>query len=152
MQLGEQLGEQLGWRPRAQPQPQPQEQPQPQPQEQLPEQLQVQPQPQQLLAQLQVQLQVRPQVQPQALPWEQPECQGFVFRLFLTFDNSFVVGGLLNFLSLIEVPVVGLGSPVLGPELDNVGVGHLGVGFSEVDVHFRKPNPKMPNPYVVKFW
>jgi len=82
----------------------------------------------QLLAQLQVQL--------RALPWEQPECQGFVFRLFLTFDNGFVVGGLLNFLSLVEVPVMRLGSPGLRPELDNVGVGHLGVGFSEVDVHF----------------
>merc|ERR1712002_1058404 len=21
-----------------------------------------------------------------------------------------------------------------------------------MDIHFRKPNPKMPNPYVVKFW
>merc|ERR1712033_138778 len=25
-------------------------------------------------------------------------------------------------------------------------------GYWEMDIHFRKPNPKMPNPYVVKFW
>merc|ERR1712198_385871 len=46
-----------------------------------------------------------------------------------------VVGGFLNLFSLIEVPVVRLGGPGLGPELDHVWVGHLGVGFSEVDVH-----------------
>merc|ERR1719259_135396 len=86
--------------------------------------------------QLQVQLLAQLLVQLRALPWVQPECQGFVFRLFLTFDNGFVVGGLLNFLPLVEVPVMRLGSPGLRPELDNVGVGHLGVGFSEVDVHF----------------
>merc|ERR1712131_213737 len=49
--------------------------------------------------------------------------------------SSLVVGGFLNLLSLIEVPVVGLGGPGLGPELNNVRIGHLGVGFSEVDVH-----------------
>ena len=43
---------------------------------------------------------------------------------------TLVVGGLLNLLSLIEVPVVGLGGPGFGPELDHVRFGHRGVGFS----------------------
>merc|ERR1719250_525928 len=47
-----------------------------------------------------------------------------------------VVSGLFDLLSLVEMPVVGLGIPGLGPELDNVWVGHLVHGFSEVDVHF----------------
>jgi len=47
-----------------------------------------------------------------------------------------VVCRLFDFLSFVEVPVVGLGIPGLGPELDNVWVGHLVHGFSEVDVHF----------------
>merc|ERR1712198_153952 len=46
-----------------------------------------------------------------------------------------VVGGFLNLFSLIEVPIVGFGGPGLGPELDHVRFGHLGVGFSEVNVH-----------------
>merc|ERR1719374_195644 len=25
-------------------------------------------------------------------------------------------------------------------------------GYWEMDIYFRKPNPKMPKPYVVKFW
>jgi len=49
---------------------------------------------------------------------------------------SLVVSRLFDFLSLVEVPVVGLGIPGLGPELDDVWVGHLVNGFSEVDVHF----------------
>ena len=40
-----------------------------------------------------------------------------------------VVGGLFKFLPLIKVPVVGLGRPGFGEELNNIGVGHLGVGF-----------------------
>merc|ERR1711872_913936 len=34
-------------------------------------------------------------------------------------------------------------------ELNN---GNFYSGYWEMDIHFRKPNPKMPNPYVVKFW
>merc|ERR1711872_989942 len=34
-------------------------------------------------------------------------------------------------------------------ELNN---GNFYGGYWEMDIHFRKPNPKMPNPYVVKFW
>merc|ERR1711875_178597 len=34
-------------------------------------------------------------------------------------------------------------------ELNN---GSFYSGYWEMDIHFRKPNPKMPNPYVVKFW
>merc|ERR1712198_5074 len=49
--------------------------------------------------------------------------------------SSLVVGGFLNLFSLIEVPIVGFGGPGLGPELDHVRFGHLGVWFSEVDVH-----------------
>merc|ERR1719334_3089628 len=30
--------------------------------------------------------------------------------------------------------------------------GNFYSGYWEMDIHFRKPNPKMPNPYVVKFW
>merc|ERR1712121_214043 len=47
-----------------------------------------------------------------------------------------VVSGLFDLLSLVKVPVMGLGIPGLGPELDNVRVGHLVHRFSEVDVHF----------------
>merc|ERR1719495_187464 len=48
----------------------------------------------------------------------------------------FVVSRLFDFLSLVEVPVVGLGIPGLGPEFDDVWVGHFVNGFPEVDVHF----------------
>merc|ERR1711942_284987 len=34
-------------------------------------------------------------------------------------------------------------------ELNN---GNFYSGYWEMDIHFRKPNPKMPDPYVVKFW
>merc|ERR1719333_509521 len=34
-------------------------------------------------------------------------------------------------------------------ELNN---GNFYSGYWEMDIHFRKPNPKMPKPYVVKFW
>merc|ERR1712002_1221648 len=34
-------------------------------------------------------------------------------------------------------------------ELNN---GNFYSGYWEMDIHFRKPNPKMPDPYAVKFW
>ena len=45
---------------------------------------------------------------------------------------TFVIGGLFNFFSLIEMPVVRLGIPSLRPEFNDVWVGHLSNGFPVV--------------------
>jgi len=50
--------------------------------------------------------------------------------------RGFVISGLFNFFSLVEVPVVSLGVPSLWPEFDDVRSGHFVNGFPEVDVHF----------------
>ena len=49
-----------------------------------------------------------------------------------------VVSRLFDFLSLVEVPVVGLGIPGLGPELDNIWVGHFVHGFSAINGEEKK--------------